>query len=222
MSEARRLAAERALEFVEDGMIVGVGTGSTVAHFIAGLGRIKERIAGAVASSWQTAERLQALGITVIELDAVGDLRLYVDGADECDPHGCLIKGRGAALTGEKIVAEASTRFVCIIEPHKQVEVLGKHPLPIEVLPMARRLVTREVTTMTGGWPLWRKDVVTDHGGYILDVHGLQITDPVALEASLNQIPGVVSVGLFARRRADVVIAGKAAPIEIAGARKRA
>ncbi|HEY8377518.1 MAG TPA: ribose-5-phosphate isomerase RpiA [Nannocystis sp.] len=221
MSEAKRLAARRALEFIEDGMFVGVGTGSTVAHFITKLAQIKGRIAGAVASSRQTAERLQAHGIPVVELDAVGELPLYVDGADECDPHGCLIKGGGAALTGEKIVAEASRRFVCIIEPHKQVEVLGKYPLPIEVLPMALRLVMREITTLTGGVPLWRKEVVTDHGGYIIDVHNLQIADPVALEATLNQIPGVISVGLFARRRADVVIVGGAEPIEIAGARKR-
>lgn len=215
MTEAKRLAAERALEFVAAGTIVGVGTGSTVGYFIDGLARIKERIAGAVSSSRQTTRLLQARGIAVVELDAAGELPLYVDGADECDPHGRLIKGGGAALTGEKIVAEASAKFVCIIDAGKQVEVLGKYPLPVEVVPMARGLVARKIAALTGGRPVWRAQAETDNGGVILDVHGLQIGDPVALEAALNQIPGVITVGLFARRRADVVIVGGAEPMVV-------
>ena len=212
MSEAKRRAAERALEFVEDGMIVGVGTGSTTAHFIAGLARRAGRIAGTVASSEATARLLQARGLAVLDLNACGTLPLYVDGADACDRQRRLIKGGGAALTREKIVAEASATFVCIIEPAKRVEVLGGVPLPIEVVPMARALVTRVLAARTGGTPVWRQGVVTDEGNWILDVHGLEIADPVALEVELSQIPGVVTVGLFARRPADVVIVGADPP----------
>ncbi len=208
MSEAKRLAGEKALEYVEDGMIFGVGTGSTVAYFIDALGRIKHRIAGAVSSSEQSTQRLHAHGIEVLELNNAGPIPLYVDGADECDPHKRLIKGGGAALTREKIIAEASGRFVCIIDSAKRVEVLGRFPLPIEVIPMARSLVARRVVALTGGQPVWREGVVTDNGNWVLDVHGLSIIDPVALELELNQVPGVVSVGLFARRPADVVILG--------------
>ncbi len=213
MSEAKRLAAEKAIEFVEDGMIVGVGTGSTVAYFIDALGRIKERIKGAVSSSEQSTQRLRSLGIEVFDLNATGPLPLYVDGADECDPHKRLIKGGGAALTREKIIAEASANFVCIIDPAKRVDVLGRFPLPIEVIPIARSLVAREILGMTRAQPVWRqgadgRGIVTDNGNVILDIHGLAITDPVAMESALNQIPGVVSVGLFARRPADVVIVG--------------
>lgn len=205
--EEKRLAAEKALEYVEDGSIVGVGTGSTVAHFIDGLARMKARLAGAVSSSEQSTRRLQQHGIPVLDLNAVGPLPLYVDGADECDPLGRLIKGGGAALTREKIIAQASLRFVCIIDAAKQVDVLGRFPLPVEVIPMARSLVARELVAR-GGQPVWRDGVVTDNGGWILDVHGLRIADPVALERELNQIPGIVSVGLFAQRPADVVIVG--------------
>ena len=212
MSEAKRLAAEKAIEYVEDGMIVGVGTGSTVAYFIDALGRIKHRIKAAVSSSEQSTERLRAHGIEVLDLNHSGGLSLYVDGADECDPGKCLIKGGGAALTREKIIAEASERFVCIIDPSKQVPVLGKFPLPIEVIPMARSLVARRILAMTGGQPVWRDGVTTDNGNWILDVHNLSIVDPVAVERELNQIPGVVSVGLFARRPADVVIVGGQPP----------
>lgn len=212
MSEAKRLAGEKAIDYVEDGMIVGVGTGSTVAYFIDALGRIKHRIAGAVSSSEQSTQRLLALGIEVFDLNAVGPLPLYVDGADECDPHKRLIKGGGAALTREKIIAEASTRFVCIIDAAKRVSVLGRFPLPVEVIPMARSLVAREIVTLTRAQPVWRDGTTTDNGNWILDIHGLAITDPVALEAALNQIPGVVSVGLFARRPADVVIIGGEPP----------
>ena len=211
-NEAKRLAAEKAIEYVEDGMIVGVGTGSTVAFFIDALARIKHRIAGTVSSSEQSTERLRGHGIEVLELNDTGDLALYVDGADECDPHKRLIKGGGAALTREKIIAEASDRFVCLIDPSKQVPVLGRFPLPIEVIPMARSLVARRIVALTGGQPVWRDGVVTDNGNLILDVHNLSITDPVKLEQQLNQIPGVVTVGLFARRPADVVIVGGEPP----------
>lgn len=213
MSEAKRLAAEKAIEYVEDGMIVGVGTGSTVAYFIDALARIQHRIKGTVSSSEQSTARLKQHGIEVIELNHSGNLSLYVDGADECDPNKCLIKGGGAALTREKIIAEASERFICIVDPSKQVPVLGRFPLPVEVIPMARSLVARQIRDMTGGQPTWREGVVTDNGNQILDIHNLQITDPEKLERELNQLPGVVCVGLFARRRADVVIVGGEPPV---------
>ncbi|MGF6417907.1 ribose 5-phosphate isomerase A [Stenotrophomonas sp. AN71] len=213
MSEAKRLAAEKAIEYVEDGMIVGVGTGSTVAYFIDALARIQHRIKGAVSSSEQSTARLKQHGIEVIELNHSGNLSLYVDGADECDPNKCLIKGGGAALTREKIIAEASERFICIVDPSKQVPVLGGFPLPVEVIPMARSLIARQIRDMTGGQPTWREGVVTDNGNQILDIHNLQITDPEKLERELNQLPGVVCVGLFARRRADVVIVGGEPPV---------
>ena len=213
MSEAKRLAAEKAIDYVEDGMIVGVGTGSTVAYFIDALARMKDRIAGTVSSSDQSTQRLRAHGIEVLDLNATGPLSLYVDGADECDPHRRLIKGGGAALTREKIIAEASKRFICIVDPAKRVDVLGKFPLPVEVIPMARSLVAREIVALTGGQPVWRDGVTTDNGNWILDVHGLSIVDPVGTERELNQIPGVVAVGLFARRPADVVIVGGEPPL---------
>jgi len=213
MTEAKRLAAEKAIVYVEDGSIVGVGTGSTVAYFIDALGRIRDRIEGAVSSSEQSSQRLRELGIEVLDLNHTGPLALYVDGADECDPHKRLIKGGGAALTREKIIAEASARFVCIIDPSKRVEVLGRFPLPVEVIPMARSLVAREILRITGGNPVWRDGVVTDNGNVLLDIHGLSIIDPVGLERELNQIPGVVSVGLFARRGADIVIVGGEPPL---------
>ena len=212
MSEAKRLAGEKAIDYVEDGMIVGVGTGSTVAYFIDALARIKDRIAGTVSSSEQSTQRLRSHGIEVLDLNGTGPLSLYVDGADECDPHKRLIKGGGAALTREKIIAQASKKFVCIVDPAKRVDVLGRFPLPVEVIPMARSLVARELLAMTGGQPVWREGVVTDNGNWILDMHGLSIVDPVAMETAINQIPGVVSVGLFARRAADVVIVGGKPP----------
>jgi len=204
-NEGKQRSGEKAAEYVTDGSIVGVGTGSTVAFFIAALGRMKDRIEGAVSSSEQSTRLLKELGIPVLDLNSSGPLALYVDGADECDRHRRLIKGGGAALTREKIIAEASRKFVCIIDASKQVELLGKFPVPIEVIPMARSLVAREIVTL-GGQPIWREGTVTDNGNWILDVHNWQITDPVALERDLNQIPGVVTVGLFARRPADVVI----------------
>ena len=212
MSEAKRLAGEKAIDYVEDGMVVGVGTGSTVTFFIDALARIRNRIEGTVSSSSQSTERLRAHGIEVLELNNCGTLPLYVDGADECDPGKCLIKGGGAALTREKVIAQASERFVCIIDPAKRVPVLGRFPLPVEVIPMARSLVARELVARCGGQPVWREGVTTDNGNWILDVHGLAIEDPVALDRELEQIPGVVCTGLFARRRADIVIVGGEPP----------
>lgn len=209
MSQAneKQLAGEAAIAYVEDDSIIGVGTGSTVSFFIDALADIKDRIRGAVSSSEQSTEQLKKHGIEVMDLNAVGPLDLYVDGADECDPHKRLIKGGGAALTREKIVAAASRQFVCIIDSSKQVDVLGTFPLPIEVIPMARSHVAREISKR-GGHPEWRDGTVTDNGNWILDVHGWRITDPTALETDLNQIAGVVSVGLFAHRGADVVLVG--------------
>jgi ribose 5-phosphate isomerase A len=204
-NEGKRRSAEKAAEFVEDGMVVGVGTGSTVAFFIEALGRMKGRIEGAVSSSEQSTRLLKERGIPVLDLNAAGPLPLYVDGADECDPHNRLIKGGGGALTREKIIAQASREFICIIDAGKQVPVLGAFPLPVEVIPMARSLVAREIATR-GGQPVWREGVVTDNGNWILDVHGWKLTDPVAMEAELEQLTGVVTVGLFARRAADRVI----------------
>jgi ribose 5-phosphate isomerase A len=203
----KRLAGEAAIRYVEDGAVVGVGTGSTVAFFIDALATIKDRIQGAVSSSEQSTAQLKKHGIPVFDLNATGPLALYVDGADECDPHKRLIKGGGAALTREKIIAQAAQKFVCIIDSGKRVDLLGKFPLPIEVIPMARSLIGREIVKR-GGNPVWRDGVVTDNGNWIIDVHGWQIADPVALETELNQIPGIVSVGLFARRPADVVLIG--------------
>jgi ribose 5-phosphate isomerase A len=204
-NELKQRAALRAMDYVEDGMVVGVGTGSTVAYFIDALAKRRHDIEGAVSSSEDSSAKLKAHGIPVLDLNAVGDLPLYVDGADECDPHGRLIKGGGAALTREKIIAQASARFVCVIDASKQVDLLGRFPLPVEVIPMARSLVGREILKR-GGQPVWREGVVTDNGNWILDVHNLSILDPPGLERDLNQIPGVVTVGLFALRAADIVI----------------
>ena len=205
--EKKRLAAEAAAQYLEDGMIVGIGTGSTVNEFIRALGDRKVRLQGAVASSQATSALLRAMGIEEIDLNSAGDLPLYVDGADEATRHGALIKGGGAALTREKIVAAASRRFVCIIDDGKLVDVLGRFPLPVEVIPMARSYVARRIVAL-GGQPVWRERVVTDNGNAILDVHNLRIVDPVGLETEINQIAGVVTVGLFARRGADELIVG--------------
>ena len=203
----KRAAGEAAIEFVGDHTVIGVGTGSTVKHFIDALGRIRQRIDGAVSSSEQSSKLLREIGIPVLDPNAVGEIPLYVDGADECDPRRCLIKGGGAALTREKILAALAKQFVCIVDAHKCVDVLGKFPLPIEVIPMARSYVAREIERR-GGTPVWRQGCVTDNGNWILDVHGLSITDPERLETEWNQITGVVTVGLFAHRPADVVLVG--------------
>ena len=216
MTEAKRLAAEKAMDYLEDGMIVGVGTGSTVAYFIDALGRDPSRIKGAVSSSEQSTARLKAHGIEVLDLNHTGTLSLYVDGADECDPHKCLIKGGGAALTREKIIAQASARFVCIVDPSKQVPVLGRFPLPVEVVPMALHLVGRQLEAL-GGTVRERNGYITDNGNPILDVSGLQIHDPVALEETINQWPGVVTVGLFARRRPETVLLATMDGVQVLG-----
>jgi ribose 5-phosphate isomerase A len=203
----KQQAAAAALSFVQDDTVIGIGTGSTVNHFIDALAARKVRIRGAVSSSEGSTARLRKHGFEVLDLNATGDLDLYVDGADEADPQLRLIKGGGAALTREKIVAAASRRFVCIVDDSKLVAVLGRFPLPVEVIPMARSYVARQLTLL-GGQPVYRQGVVTDNGNQILDVHGLRIDDPVALEDTINQIVGVVTVGLFARRPADALIVG--------------
>jgi ribose 5-phosphate isomerase A len=203
--EKKRAAALAALEYVTDGTVIGVGTGSTVNHFIDALAAWRGRVAAAVSSSEASTRRLRAAGIDVVDLNSTGDLDLYVDGADEATRHLALIKGGGAALTREKIVAAASRCFVCIADDSKLVDVLGRFPLPVEVIPMARSYVARQLVRL-GGQPVWREGVVTDNGNVILDVHNLEITAPAALEAEINQIVGVVTNGLFARRPADVLI----------------
>ncbi len=203
----KQRAAEAALDLVADGTVIGVGTGSTVNFFIEGLASLRGRIAGAVSSSEASAQRLRAHDIPVLDLNATGELPLYVDGADEATRDFALIKGGGGALTREKIVAAASRRFACIIDEQKLVDQLGRFPLPVEVIPMARGHVARQLLRL-GGQPALREGMVTDNGNHILDVRGLQITDPAALETEINQIAGVVSVGLFARRPADVLLVG--------------
>jgi ribose 5-phosphate isomerase A len=203
----KQRAATAAIAHVRAGSVIGVGTGSTVNFFIDALGAMPRRIAGAVSSSDASSRRLASLGIPLLDLNEVDALELYVDGADEATRDLHLVKGGGAALTREKIVAAASTRFVCIVDEAKLVDRLGRFPLPVEVIPMARRLVARELARL-GGQPAWREGTVTDNGGHVLDVRGLQIEDPVALEREINQIAGVVTVGLFARRGADVLVIG--------------
>jgi ribose 5-phosphate isomerase A len=205
--EEKRKAGRAAMRYVEDGTVVGVGTGSTVAHFIDALAARRDAIVGTVSSSEQSTRLLVERGIRVLDLNEVEAIPLYVDGADECDPHKCLIKGGGGALTREKIIAAVARRFVCIIDPGKRVDVLGAFPLPIEVIPMAARHVAREIVRR-GGRPVRRENFVTDNGNRILDVHDWRIGDPVAMERDLNQIAGVVTVGLFAQRRADIVLIG--------------
>jgi ribose 5-phosphate isomerase A len=205
--EMKKAAARAALDYVETGTIIGIGTGSTANHFIDLLAGIKGRIEGTVASSVASAERLKKHGIPVFDLNAVGDLSLYVDGADESSRHLHLIKGGGGALTREKIVAAASKKFVCIADETKLVDVLGKFPLPIEVIPMARSYVARQIVKL-GGQPQLREGFTTDNGNVILDVHNLKIMNPVELEGKLNNIVGVVTNGLFAMRPADVLILG--------------
>jgi ribose 5-phosphate isomerase A len=186
-------------------MVLGIGTGSTVTQLIEVLKDRKIRLSGAVSSSRQTSELLKAARIPELDLNSAGDLDLYIDGADEATAGGVLIKGGGAALTREKVVAAASAKFICIVDDTKLVEALGKFPLPIEVIPMARSYVARQLVKM-GGQPVWREGVVTDNGNVILDIHNLRLKDPMAFELAVDQIAGVVTVGLFARRRADVLI----------------
>lgn len=205
--QLKQQVAEAAIAHVVEGRLVGVGTGSTADLFIDALARMKDRIAGAVASSERSAERLKAHGIRVLDLNDVEDLPVYVDGADEINERLHMIKGGGAALTREKIVAAVARRFVCIADESKLVKVLGRFPLPVEVIPMARAHVARKLADL-GGRPQWREGVVTDNGNVILDVHGLQIPAPAELEETINNIPGVVTNGLFALRGADVLLLG--------------
>jgi ribose 5-phosphate isomerase A len=207
--EMKKAVAEAALEYVQSGWIVGIGTGSTANHFIDALAKIKHRIDGAVASSEASAERLRGHGIEVMDLNSAGPLPIYVDGADEATKYLHLTKGGGGALTREKIVAAASDTFICVIDETKQVDYLGAFPLPVEVIPMARSHVARALVGM-GGNPVMRENFRTDNGNVILDVHGLRIMNAVELESEIDHIAGVVSNGLFARRPADVLLVGTA------------
>lgn len=212
--EMKKAAAEAALDYVKSGMVVGIGTGSTANHFIDALARVKGRVEGTVASSNASAERLKKHGIAVLDLNASGDLALYVDGADEATRHRHLIKGGGGALTREKIVAAASKQFVCIADESKLVDVLGQFPLPVEVIPMARSYVAREIVKL-GGQPRLRAGFTTDNGNVILDVHNLSILNPLELEEKLDRLAGVVTNGIFARRPADVLILGGAGGVRV-------
>ncbi len=206
--ELKALVGQAALAYVVPGEVVGVGTGSTVNHFIDALATIKDRIPGAVSSSVASTERLQRHGIPVLEATEVERLAVYIDGADEIDGAGCMVKGGGAALTREKIVADLADRFVCIADASKKVEVLGRFPLPVEVIPMAAAQVARRFQSAYGGEAVLRAGVVTDNGNAILDVKGLQITDPLAMENEVSVWPGVVTVGIFARHKASVCLLG--------------
>ena len=208
----KQRAAAAALDHVAAGSVIGVGTGSTVNFFIDALAAAPARIAAAVSSSEASTRRLAAHGIPVLDLNEVESLELYVDGADEATRDLHLIKGGGAALTREKVVAAVARRFVCIVDEAKLVDRLGRFPLPVEVVPMARAHVARELARL-GGRPVWREGTVTDNGGHVLDVHGLRIDDPVALEREINQVAGVVTVGLFARRGADLLLVGTDAEV---------
>lgn len=210
--QQKRAAAEAALEYINRGDVVGVGTGSTVNYFIDALAALKGDIDGAVSSSEASSERLRQHGIRVLELNATGDLPIYVDGADEANRHLQLIKGGGGALTREKIVAAASQRFVCIADESKLVDILGQFPLPVEVIPMARSFVARQLVRL-GGKPELRQGVTTDNGNLIIDVHGLSIAEPITLEREINDIPGVVTNGIFALHRADVLLLGGASGV---------
>ncbi len=212
--ELKALVAQAALAQVPDGAIVGVGTGSTVNKFIDALATVKHRIAGAVSSSVASTQRLQAHGIRVLEAAEVVRLPVYIDGADEIDGRGCMIKGGGAALTREKIVADLADRFVCIADASKQVPVLGRFPLPVEVVPMAVPQLVRRFAAAYGGRAVLRAGCTTDNGQQILDVHGLRITDPLAMEAEVSQWPGVVTVGIFARHRAALCLLGTAQGVQ--------
>ena len=203
--QKKQAVARAAIEYVEYDDIIGVGTGSTVDYFIEYLKPLKNKISGTVASSISTKEKLEANGIRVLDLNEVSDIPIYIDGADEVNPNLQLIKGGGGALTREKIIAGASHKFLCIVDECKVVDVLGKFPLPIEVLPMARSFVAREIIKIKG-MPIWREELITDNGNIILDINHLDIIEPIKLEKELNQIPGVVTVGLFAARGADKVL----------------
>jgi ribose 5-phosphate isomerase A len=206
--ELKQKVAQAALKYIKDVPIIGVGTGSTVNHFIDYLVDFRGEIEGAVSSSEMSTQRLKKLGIPVLELNAVGTLEVYIDGADEVNPSKQLIKGGGGALTREKIIAAASKTFVCIVDENKCVDILGAFPLPVEVVPMARSYVARELVKL-GGQPIWRENYITDNHNEILDVHNLSIMEAKKLEQIINNITGVVTVGIFAERPADIVLVGK-------------
>lgn len=218
--ELKALVGQAALKYVVPGEIVGVGTGSTVNKFIEALATMKERVPGAVSSSVASTERLRAIGIRVFDANEVGELAVYIDGADEIDGRGHMVKGGGAALTREKIVAAQSRRFVCIADSSKRVEVLGRFPLPVEVIPMATQRIVRQFQALGGSARIRLKDgqpLVTDNGQHILDVAGLQIRDPLAFESEVNQWPGVVTVGVFAHQKAQVCLLATANGVETIG-----
>ena len=214
LEEQKKAAAEAAMQFVQTGQIIGVGTGSTVRYFIEALASKKHQIEGAVASSQDTEQKLKDLGIQIMDLNSVTHLPLYVDGADEFNPYLSLIKGGGAALTREKIVAAVAEQFVCIVDESKKVNVLGHFPLPVEVIPMARSYVARELVKL-GGDPEYREGVKTDNGNVILDVYNLDLSEPIKMEALINNIVGAVSNGIFAKRGADKVILATTSGIEL-------
>ncbi|MGZ8218547.1 ribose-5-phosphate isomerase RpiA [Methylomagnum sp.] len=207
--ELKRKVAEASLEYIKGYSVLGIGTGSTVNHLIDCLADIKGQIDATVSSSVNSTERLKKLGIPVLDLNEVGTLDIYLDGADEISPHKHLIKGGGAALTREKIIAAASRKFICIADDSKCVDVLGKFPLPVEVIPMARSYVARELVKL-GGQPVWREGCVTDNGGHILDVHNLNILNPIEMEKEINNLVGVITCGIFAMRPADSILLGTA------------
>jgi ribose 5-phosphate isomerase A len=212
--ELKTLVGRAALDFVVPGRVVGVGTGSTVDKFIDALGGMRERVAGAVSSSARSTERLRAIGIRVLDANEVESVPVYIDGADEIDPRGHMIKGGGAALTREKIVADLAERFICIADASKRVDVLGRFPLPLEVIPMAVPQVARRFAALYGGQARVRDGVRTDNGLPILDVHGLRIADPLAMETEINQWPGVVTVGIFGRHKASLCLLGTAQGVQ--------
>tara|TARA_Y100000588_G_scaffold312826_1_gene339680 strand:- start:438 stop:1091 length:654 start_codon:yes stop_codon:yes gene_type:complete len=208
MTDAKKRAvAKAALSYIEPGEVIGIGTGSTVNHFIEALATMKGKIEAAVSTSEASSERLRKSGIRIIDLNQTTQVHVYVDGADETTRHRHLIKGGGGALTREKIVAAAAEKFVCIVDDTKLVNMLGDFPLPVEVIPMARSFVARKIISL-GGKPVWREGFITDNGNQILDIHNLNITDPCALETTINQITGVITNGLFANRGADIVLVG--------------
>lgn len=201
----KRAAAEASIQYIKDGVVLGVGTGSTVNHLIELLPDIRQRIETVVSSSSESSKRLEAQGFSVSTLNSAGDVDLYIDGADEATKHRHLIKGGGGALTREKVLAGAARKFVCIVDQSKLVGMLGSFPLPIEVLPMAQSFVARQLVKLRAQ-PIWRENFITDNGNHILDVHNLRISNPIELETRLNQIPGVITVGIFANRPADILL----------------
>ncbi len=203
----KELAARAALNYIEEGMIIGIGTGSTVNYFIEALANFPCKITGCVSSSKASTQKLKSIGLEVFDPNAVGDIPLYVDGADEVNKHCYLIKGGGGALTGEKIIASMAKEFICIVDEAKVVDVLGEFPVPVEVLPMARSFVARQLVKL-GGDPMLREGFTTDHGNIILDVYNMRVIDPQLLEQEINQIPGVIANGIFAKRRADFILVG--------------